>query len=316
MENTNDLKKVLFIYNPSSGETSVKDHLDDVINVYQDNGYQIIPHRLVFNKTELNITNNMNGDYHHILIAGGDGTINYVVNLLKQKSRDIPIGILPTGTANDFANMLNIHSSGLKKLCKATLMGEITPVDLGRVNGTYFTNVFSCGLFTDVSQKTPTIMKNTFGKLAYYMGGISELPRFRKMQLKIETDAGNYEGGCVIFFVFNGCTAGKFKIAYQSRIDDGLLDVLIIKADNLIETFQSAVHFLKTGNINREYPPGIVYIRCSRLVATCETNEPTDVDGQAGPVFPLNITCEKGAIRVLRPAIQRKPKKNNANEEI
>ena len=67
-------------------------------------------------------------------------------------------------------------------------------VDLGKANDEYFVNVFSCGLFTDVSQKTPTVLKNTFGKLAYYVGGLGELPNFRKMYVSIETEVGKYEG--------------------------------------------------------------------------------------------------------------------------
>ena len=139
-------------------------------------------------------------EYKVIIAAGGDGTVNYVVNLLQKHELHIPIAVLPAGTANDFASMLGVRGADIVKACAQILDGEFRPIDLGKVNGTYFVNVFSCGLFTDVSQKTPTILKNTFGKLAYYVGGVGELQRFRKMHITIHSDGGDYDGNCIIFY--------------------------------------------------------------------------------------------------------------------
>lgn len=295
------VKRVKFIYNPASGESAVADNLDEIIKLYQDKGYSIIPYRLTFKGDPRDIINDIDGTYHHVLIAGGDGTVNYIVNLLKSNGIDIPVALLPAGTANDFATVLEVPSENITESCKALLKSDIVPVDVGIVNGNYFVNVFSCGLFTEVSQKTPTIMKNTFGKLAYYVGGLGELSRFRRMHIDIKSDGGDFKGDCIIFLVFNGRTAGNFKIAYLSEIDDGLLDVLIVKGDGPIQTIQTLVHYLPLSGKHTHYPSGIEHIRCSRLEAKCTTEEHTDIDGQPGPGFPLEITCEKGGLRVLKP---------------
>lgn len=302
-------KKVQFIYNPSSGETKVADYLDDIIAIYQERGYSLIPYRLKFDRDPEEILAGLNRSYHHILIAGGDGTVNYVVNLLKERGLDIPVAVLPAGTANDFAAMLGL-STNILKACKSLLDGEIKRVDLGCVNGRYFVNVFSCGLFTDISQKTPTILKNTLGRLAYYLGGIGELTHLRRIKLQLDGDGGSFKGDCIIFFAFNGRTAGKLKLAYLSEIDDGLLDVLIIKGENPIETMQTLMHYLSPGAVSRRknYPPGIVHLRCSRLTATCTNCGSTDIDGQEGPEFPIEITCEQGALRILMPKARTRKK--------
>lgn len=294
------MKKVKFIYNPSSGETGVHTQLDEIIEVYQRHGYSLTPYRLDFKADPGDMTWDVTSRFHHILVAGGDGTINYVVNHLKKEGLDIPVAVLPAGTANDFASMLKIPADPVKA-CEKLLAGNIVPIDLGKVNDTWFVNVFSCGLFTDISQKTPTVLKNTFGKLAYYVGGLGELSKFRKMRIKIKTDGGDFDGKCVIFFVFNGRTAGNLKIAYLSEIDDGLLDVLIFKGDNPVETVQTVMQYLTNLGPHDSYPPGIVHMRCSHLHAECDTDEPTDIDGQAGPGFPLDIVCEKGGLRMLLP---------------
>lgn len=296
------MQKVKFIYNPSSGENIVAGQLDDIIGLYQSRGFILVPHRLDFGADTAGALSDIDDSYHHALIAGGDGTVNYTVNLLKTLGIDIPLGILPAGTANDFASVLGIPPrTGLIDACRAILDGNITPVDIGKVNGHYFVNVFSCGLFTDISQKTPTVMKNTFGKLAYYVGGLGELSRFRKLNISIDSDGGSFEGECFIFFIFNGRTAGNLNIAYLSRIDDGLLDVLVVKGGKPVQTIQTLLHYLPLSGRHVHYPPGIEHIRCSSLTARCATDEPTDIDGQPGPSFPLTVECEKNGLRILVP---------------
>lgn len=303
------MKKVRFIYNPSSGENIVTEKLDEIIALYQSHGYTIIPLRLTFKEDRKEVVRELKGKYDHLLVAGGDGTVNYIVNLVKENNIETPMAFLPSGTANDFANVLGM-SSDILEACHQVLGGEIRDVDLGKVNGQWFANVFSCGLFTDISQKTPTILKNTFGKLAYYATGVGDLVRFRKLHIKIESDGGNYEGPAAIFFVFNGKTAGKLRLAYLSEIDDGLLDILILKGDDPIESIQTVLHYVTLPRKPKKYPAGMEHIRCTKLSARCNTQEVTDMDGQPGPDFPVEITCEKGALKIIQP--REKPRKKRA----
>ena len=300
------MQKVRFAYNPKAGETGITDWLDNIIDIYQRGGYSIMPYRLAFTEAEeTDLLDDIDGSYHHILVAGGDGTVNYVVNMLKRRNLDLPVAVLPTGTANDFANTLGVPSD-IEKACRRILGGEIRRVDLGRANDEYFVNVFSCGLFTDVSQKTPTILKNTFGKLAYYFGGLGELPNFRKMHISIESDGGNYEGPSLIFFVFNGRTAGQMRFAYLSEIDDGLLDVIVIKGDRPIETVRTIFHFIKRNT--KDYPAGIVHFKSRDILLHSYNEETTDIErGLPVTCAPVRIACEPGALRVICP--QKKPKK-------
>ena len=297
------VRYVKFIYNPVAGETAIRDRLDDIIALYQQRGYTIVPYRLDFRGDGAEMIADLDKRFDHVLLAGGDGTVNYMVNLLKKNNIDIPLAIIPAGTANDFAMMLGTRHGDVTDVCRAILDGRVASVDIGKVNGNCFVNVFSCGLFTDISQKTPTIMKNTFGKLAYYVSGLGELARYRTMEVKIETDGGNFEGRCFLFLVFNGKTAGTLRMAYLSEVDDGLLDLLVIKSAGPVKTIQTALRYLvqmQLGNAS-SYPDGIEHIRCSRLRAESKTPETTDIDGQPGPSFPLEITCEKNALRVIIP---------------
>ena len=166
------MKPVCFLYNPTAGETVITEWLDTIVMIYQQHGYMVVPYRLAFKPEEEKALVELLGyGFRHVLIAGGDGTVNYVVGVMKRSGIDIPVAVLSTGTANDFAGMLGMPTD-INQACHAILGGEEHRVDLGVANGEYFVNVFSCGLFTDVSQKTPTVLKNNFGKLDYYVSGL------------------------------------------------------------------------------------------------------------------------------------------------
>lgn len=295
-------KRVGFIYNPRSGKAQIADKVGEVIAVYEPAGYTVVPHRLDFGADQAEALRGLDDGYDHLLVAGGDGTVNYVVNALKGMALDVPVAVLPSGTANDFAMMLGTRAASVGEMCRDILAGEEAAIDIGRVNGEYFVNVFSCGVLTGVSQKTPTVMKNTFGKLSYYLVGLTELAHYHRMDVVIESDGGRYEGQCLMFLVFNGRTAGTLPIAYLSHEDDGLLDILVIKGDTPLQTASTAFGYLgRMRGSSKPYPQGVEHIRCSHATITSQSGSLTDIDGQPGPGFPIVIECESGGLRVIRP---------------
>ena len=292
------MRKVKFIYNPFSGEKEILKYLDYLIYSYQKKSFTVIPYRLGFDRDISEAFADIDDTFDHILISGGDGTVNEIVNGMKKLNIDLPIGVIPAGTANDFAHLIGMPQS-IRYSIDAILNSEVSLVDLGKANDKYFVNIFSCGLFTDVSQKTPTEYKNTFGKLAYYFTGIKELPKFKTLDLSIKSKNFNYEGSSILFFVFNGRTAGNLEVAHDSTVDDGYLDVIIIPADNILEKLSILPHLLNKNNTS--YPKGIIHFKTDEIeIDVKNSNEyTTDIDGEQGPKFPIKITCEKNSLKVL-----------------
>lgn len=293
------MKKVKFIYNPFSGEKEILKYLDYIIKEYQNKSYSINPYRISHGSNLEEAFYDMDDSYDHILISGGDGTINDVVNIMKNKNIDLPVAILPAGTANDFAGVIGMPID-IKKSINHILNSSIKTVDLGKANDKYFVNIFSCGLFTDVSQKTPTEHKNIFGKLAYYYTGLKELPKFKMLNLSIKSDEFNFEGQSILFFIFNGKTAGNFQISYDSEIDDGLLNMIVVSPENILETISSLPNFLMKKNFT--FPSGVIHHKVKELEIDIlnDGNYTTDVDGEPGPSFPIRITCIKNGLKILR----------------
>ena len=292
------MKKVRFLYNPRSGENKILLILDYIISAYQRSDLQIEPFRIGSHNPTRTGLEEIDDSYDHILIAGGDGTVNSVVNEYMSLGLTTPIAILPAGTANDFARFIGYDRS-LKKSVVQILNGEVQEIDLGAANGKYFINVLSAGLFTEISQKTPTRFKNTFGKLAYYMSSLSELPNFKKVHLRIDSKDLVYDDNFLIIFVFNGKSAGNFQLAHYSDVYDGLLDILIIRGDNMVETITTAFHFFTRRTI--KYPKGVIHFKASELTIKSDDDLYVDIDGEHGPELPLHVTCLKKAIKIIVP---------------
>lgn len=289
------MKKVRFIYNPYSGENSIINELDNVIKMHQEVGLTIVPYRIQKGKNLEETLDTVDETYSYILIAGGDGTVDSVVNAMEKKNINIPIGILPVGTANDFGKFIGMPSD-ISEACKQILDSRPKKVDIGKINDKYFINVASTGLFTDVSQKTDVNLKNTIGKLAYYLKGLEELPNFRRLKIKLTSKECSYEGEMYLILVFNGKTAGNFNLATEAEVTDGKLDVIIFKAIQIYELLPLFIKVLKGEHLDSDK---VVYFKTDDVYIESSEDIVTDIDGEKGPDFPLRIQCIKEGIEVL-----------------
>ena len=288
--------KVKFIYNPYSGENLILSKLDKVISLHQEAGYTIVPYRITAGEDVGVALNDIkDGNYKYILIAGGDGTVDSVVNAMAKSGISLPIGILPVGTANDFSKFLGMPSD-VEEACKQILSSEVKSVDLGSINDKYFVNVASTGLFTDVSQKTDVNLKNTIGKLAYYLNGLEELPNFRKLHVNILSKEVEFDGEMYLLLVFNGATAGNFNLATRADACDGLLDIIMFKAVQIYELLPLFIKVLKGEHLDSNK---VLYFKTDYLKVECHEDIVTDIDGEKGPDFPLEIKCIKGGLKIL-----------------
>lgn len=282
------MKQALFLYNPQSGTGRIERKVTDIVDVFQRNGYRLEPLRIDF--TQNPFVGREEIDL--VVVAGGDGTVNFILNRMKEKELDIPIGVIPAGTANDFAGAIGMSKDPLKA-AEQIATGEIIRVDCGKVNELYFVNIFSFGLFTTTSQRTPDEQKHRWGKLAYIAEGIKELRRMRKIPLEIRADGEHFSLDTLIALIFNGETAGGFRLARRSSIQDGHFECLLLEKRNFLHACWTMVRYLLGGN-----PKAIRHLHVRSLEIHSTVNELTDVDGQRGAEFPLSVRCLEGALRI------------------
>ena len=290
------MKKAKLIYNPYSGDRSFKNNLDAVINILQTGGYKVTVWRSL-SVEDIYEEVKQSKNYDCLIVSGGDGTINHVINAMVKEDVDIPLGVIPSGTANDFANHIGL-SKNVIECTKVITNGNIYEVDLGRINDQYFINVAAGGLLTDVSQKIDTHLKNTLGKLAYYIKGIEQLPNFKPIPVKITCDGVVYEENIYLFVVLNGSTAGGFKLAPGAVENDGRLNLLAFKACNIVELFNVFIQILRGEHIHNNR---VLYLEGKEFRIESDASLEADVDGEIGPDFPLEIGIEHKRIKVFTP---------------
>ena len=282
---------VIFIYNPQAGKANITRKLHSIVARYRAAEITLILHHVgtkhpIDNRLKelIELTNPK-----HILLAGGDGTINRYINWAIPNGIETPIAIMPTGTANDLALELG-YSTDLKDNLTQILAGNEKKIDVVQANDRYFVNILSCGMLTDVSQRTPTVLKNTLGKLAYYIEVLGEIPSFNKMHLTFTAEGEKpFDVDCLLFFVFNGKTAGNMLIAKNADIDDGLLEVIIAKGGNIAATIGNLIHVITKQK--GKYPKDVIYLKTPSLKVEGNTDIMVDLDGEKGVSIPLEIKC-------------------------
>ncbi len=260
--------------------------------IFRQAGYSVTPQLIEFGKNPFD----GNEETDLVVVCGGDGTVNYIVNSMKRKSLDVTIGIVPAGTANDFAGAIGMSKEPLKA-ARQIVEGVAERLDCGRVNHIYYINIFSFGLFTTTSQRTSDQSKHKWGKLAYIAEGIKELRRMRGIPLHVLSDDAEFDTTGLITLVFNGETAGGFRLARKASVRDGLLDCVMMRKCNIFATMWAMILYLANGRPNY----AIRHLRTAHLSLTSPLSPLTDVDGQQGAEFPITVECIHHGVSVVCP---------------
>jgi YegS/Rv2252/BmrU family lipid kinase len=267
-----------------------------IIDKLQRGGYELTPHRTI-SVEDIYENIKLSRYYDCILVAGGDGSINHVVNAMVQNNIKVPLGIFPCGTANDFATHLKI-TKNIAEACKNIVSGNTTDIFLGKINDRYFVNVAAGGLLTDISQKIDINMKNTLGKMAYYIKGIEKLPDFRPINITVKNQGKVIKEKVFLFVILNGSMAGGFTLAPDSIAKDANLNFIGVKICNIIDLFNLFIKMLRGEHLGSN---NIIYLKGNEFIVECDENIETDVDGELGPAFPLNIRLSSKKLKIFAP---------------
>lgn len=297
--------KAKIIVNPSSGKQMVQKHLDKFIgNLVLEGILNCIDIAMTHQRYDAmkEAMGIKKGEYDLIIAVGGDGTLNEVVNGVMEGQNHIPVAILPAGTVNDFANWLDIPQD-IKGFCQMIRDFKKMKVDVGKAGTRYFINVAAGGLLTDVGYKASSDAKTVLGKFAYFVEGIKEIPKqgFKSILLDIEGKEGHRKEEVLLFIITNTSTAGGLKrIAPKAEIDDGLLDVCIVRKCDIGEVFSL---FLRTMRGDHIKHPKVEYMQTAQISLSCAEDMEVglDLDGEQGGKLPITIEVIPKAIEMIVP---------------
>lgn len=249
------MKRLLFIHNPHAGKELLKPKISDIVDIFVKAGYEVTIYPTQSYRDAYRKVKEYNSkEYELVVCSGGDGTIDEVVSgMMTRRDRD-PVGYIPTGTTNDFANSLHIPK-GLLKAADNAVNGVVFPCDIGRFNQDTFVYIAAFGLFTDVSYETDQAMKNVLGHLAYILEGAKRIFNVPSYRIKVCHGGEEIEGEFIYGMVTNSRSVGGFRsmVGKQVIFDDGLFEVTLIKKPKNPLELQEIIAALLIEQIDTKY---------------------------------------------------------------
>ncbi len=223
--------KLLFVFNPRSGKGLIREHLVDIVDAMVKAGYEVTIYTTQSQGDAIRKVKEEAKYYDRVVCSGGDGTLDEVVTGMQQSEVNVPIGYIPAGSTNDFANSLGIPKD-MVEAAKVAVGENPFPCDVGYFNGDTFVYVAAFGLFTEVSYKTPQQLKNVLGHAAYILEGAKQLHDIPSFTMQVEHDGQVFQDKFIYGMVTNSVSVGGFKgmTGDDVKLDDGVFEVTLIKS--------------------------------------------------------------------------------------
>jgi YegS/Rv2252/BmrU family lipid kinase len=228
---------------------------------------------------------------------GGDGTVGDVARGILDS--DSALGIIPMGTGNDAARNLGLPLD-LNIACDTLKAGKTRRVDMGAINGIPFINNAGAGFDARVMEVMNTSIRFVRGKPAFTLAILKMFPSFQPFELTLTRDGRPSETfPAMMLSVLNGTMYGAGMMACPDGvIDDGELDVLVIKAmpkPKLLALFPRVIAGEHVGH------PAVQLFRARQLNIVCDPPQPLNVDGDVSGATPAEIVVRPGALKVIAP---------------
>jgi YegS/Rv2252/BmrU family lipid kinase len=236
-----------------------------------------------------------------VIVAGGDGTISATANALMETG--IPLGIICRGTANAFANALDLPTT-IEAACETILAGETRVVDAAKCNNMPMILLAGIGFEAETVDRTDRESKNRLGLLAYILAGIEQLGQMTQFDAEIETDDKIIHVTAAAITIANAAPPTSILAQGSAGVifDDGLLDVTIVAPTNrtgaIAVSYELLTSALKGDATTR---PDIGYLRAKKLTITTEPPQKVVIDGEVLGTTPVTIECIPNGLTIFSP---------------
>ncbi len=290
-------QRVLLIVNPAAGMMRGKTALYPLTEGLCRAGYQVTAHITATRGDAENVTATLAEQHDLVVCCGGDGTLGEVVNGLLRCKRRVPLGYVPLGSTNDFANSLRLPNR-VPQALKAILDGADTPLDVGCFNGErFFSYIASFGAFTAASYNAPQATKNALGHFAYILEGVKELGVLRPYKVKVETAERTLEGEFLFGAICNSTSVAGLVKLDPTLVDmgDGLFEAVLVRPPKTAADLGKILNAVNTGTFDKKL---FEFFKTARAVFTIEGDPPWSLDGEQAYGTPT-VTIENRPAAIL-----------------
>ena len=277
--------KCLLIYNPTSGRKNFSNEIPFLKGILEKKGHSMECLLPTSREDAFNKSRDLTGDFDCYLIAGGDGTVNVVINGIMNSPHRPKILVIPRGTTNDLAGILDIN----KKLEENVNLLDLEPVkmDIGQVNDMFFCYALACGAFTSITYEIERKNVNKHGYFAYLKQCMKKVGKNKKTHFKVTHDIGVLEGDYCLLMLLNSKRVARFNLRLFSdaKMDDGILELRLLKGMGALNSLKVVFFFLFSGRLFRNDKQ---IISNSYYIET-DSDVVWNIDGEKGPSGSIEI---------------------------
>lgn len=252
------IKQVLVVYNPASGTVGDFDRrLGSMVRHFaEEKGYVVNARPITPNMTSAEMLAPVMGPFELVVAVGGDGTVGFVLGAVAESGLKIPVGIIPFGTGNLLARALKLctgrHGEDPLERAMDTIMhGDTISLDLGKVNGAWFTIDAGTGPIADAITKPVKEYKTTFRLLAYgwpLLKSVTHRPLRYELTIdgkeKLDVEASG-------IFITNSSEMGIGAEGIE-HLSDGVLDLLVMNPRSVADYWRILVRFFRWFILNQD----------------------------------------------------------------
>ncbi len=223
--------------------------------------------------------------YDAVVAAGGDGTINEVINGILRATPvgpTLPFGIIPLGSANDFNKIVGLPGTAVEAI-SVIEAGNTRQIDVGKVNDRYFINNSAIAMEPTVTIESWKITRIS-GEVRYLVALVRALARLKAWNMKVHWDGGQFEGPSFLLSVCNSERTGGFTMAPGAKVDDGRLDLVLLPEVPKLTFLQALLQLLQGKHTEHDE---VLFTRVTEIAITSDPGTPVHADGE---VFSLSET--------------------------
>lgn len=296
-------KRARIIYNPTSGQEALRTYLVDILSIYEKAGYETSAFATTPapNSARNEAKRAAEEGFDLIVAAGGDGTLNEVVNGIAGLAHRPTLAIIPAGTTNDYARALRIPRDDPIAAAKLILrQNKKFKIDIGQAGDKYFMNIAAGGTLTELTYDVPSQMKSLFGYAAYLAKGAELLPRIKPVEMNIKYDDHEYQGQVsMILLALTNSVGGFEQIVPDAALDDGKFTLIIVKKSSLIDMMSLMAKALQGNHLE---DPRIIYAKATDVDLQPLNNADRlmiNLDGEYGGDAPMQFHNLKQHLEVV-----------------
>lgn len=296
-------KRARVIYNPTSGREALRSDLVDILAIYEKAGYETSAFATTPapDSAKNEAKRAAEDGFDLIVAAGGDGTLNEVVNGIAGLEHRPTLAIIPAGTTNDYARALRIPRDDPIAAAKLILnKRKKFKIDIGQAGDNYFMNIAAGGTLTELTYDVPSQMKSLFGYAAYFAKGAELMPRIKPVDVSIKYDNDEYRGKASMLLIALTNSVGGFEqIVPDAALDDGKFTMIIVKKSSVLDMLSLMTKALQGKHLD---DPRIIYAKATDIDVTPLNKDDRlmiNLDGEYGGDAPMKFHDLKQHIEVV-----------------